>query len=168
MKTQNFIYFKYFKYVWALIIASIYTEMLFPWISKDAITNAFTLVNGLTTSLSIIVALAVALSGLMIRELTEGSAHLKSKYFELMGIFLIPPVEAVLAYVFLASGNYDWAVKTSIAGFLTALLLAIGFYLQILSKLKQDIKNTTTEEASEDMPKVQESQNKQSLTKQII
>jgi hypothetical protein len=142
----------YRKAYWILgiiIIIALVLLWFVPWLTTTAIANAFTLVNGLTASLSILVAFGGAINGIMFKDLTKDDKVFRSKYFEAIGFLIIPPVEALLAYIFLASGIPDYAIKTSVAGLLTAILVVLAFYLLIARKLKGEINKVESIEPKE-------------------
>jgi hypothetical protein len=134
-KRKEDVFSRIYQFIWGFIIASMFLILLFPWISQVAIDNAFTLVNGLTTSISIIIGFGITLVGIMFKELPVDNSEIRYNYFQIAGYFLIPATEIIISYLLLGYGAIEFSIKTSISGFLTALLLVIGTFFGILRKL---------------------------------
>jgi hypothetical protein len=93
-------------------------------------TNVPTLINGVTTMTSIVVAFGGVMFGAFVfREELKDDPKARSRYYESLGLFIIPPLYLWVAYMLLAWGVYDFAVRTSLTGFLVALLVFIAFYI---------------------------------------
>jgi hypothetical protein len=88
--------------------------------------------------MSIIVAVGIAMNGWMFLQITENNPEFRSNYFEALGSFILPLGCAFIAYVSLASGNLELAVRMSLLGFLNALLITTDFYILISRKLKSE------------------------------
>jgi hypothetical protein len=170
---------KYFIALGIIILVALIVIMVVPtWVFQSGIDNAFTFINGLTTSTSIVVTFGGAINALMFRELTEKDSKFKRKYFESLGLFLIPLLEAYGAYVFLAIGKPDFALKFSLTAFLTAFLVILSFFLLISRKLDasnslqaiqqplpatpetQNVAPNTLNESNKNEPKKRKSQSK--------
>lgn len=145
-KTAN-VYKKQFYAVWAVIVTTVIIIYFFvpSSVFQNGIDNAFSLVNGLTTSVSILVAFGGAINALMFHEMTKDNPKRKSDYFEALGFYIVPLVEAWASYVALATGFVDFAVKLSLVGFLTALAVIIAFFLMIAGRLKMDEEKANAE-----------------------
>ncbi len=122
------------------IIVAIIVTFLAPF--DYAVKNASTFVNGITTSIGIISAIGASMNSLMFHQVTKDQPKIRSVYFEIIGFYFIPILEAGISYVILATSNGAenlllWSIRTAIAGFFTALLVSISFYLVIASELKK-------------------------------
>jgi hypothetical protein len=130
-------YLRLFYICGAVVLVAAFLIILVPSASfQEAINNAPTFINGLTTSTSIVVAFGGAVNGFMFREIVEGrDLEFRRRYFEGIGFFIVPPMEAWASYSFLAFGSTEFAVKLSLIGFLTAMLVLVTFYLFISREL---------------------------------
>jgi hypothetical protein len=145
-------YAKYYLLVGIEIIITIIALFILPSSALQfGLSNAFSIINGLTTSTSIVVAFGGVMNGLMFRELTESNSQFRRKYFEAIGLFLIPFVLILIVYLLLALGSsyslaLEYALKFSISGFLLAFLITFSFYILIARGLN---KNAQTAQPSQ-------------------
>jgi hypothetical protein len=131
------VYQKYAYLLGITIVIALAVILIVPSrVFQNAIDNAFAFVNGLTTSTSIVVGFSGAINGLVFKELTKNNPEFKRKFFEGFGLFLIPLMEAFIAYVLLATSVPDFAIKFSLCSFLTAFLTIVLFYLLIAEKIE--------------------------------
>lgn len=147
----------YKNYLWlvgVLIIVAIALTFFSPF--DFAVKNASTFVNGVTTSIGIISAFGASVNTLMFHQVTKNNPQFKSRYFEVIGLYFIPLLEAGLSYIFLATASdssssflIPLAIRTSIAGFFTAILVGVAFYLIIASQLRMQ-ENQTDDEKKDD------------------
>jgi hypothetical protein len=120
-----------------VIVVAVFFILVVPAsILKTGVDNAPTFINGLTTSTSIVVAFGIAVNGLMFHEITKDNPKFKQIYFQSLGLFLIPLIEIWGSYYSLASGNVDYAVKTSLTSFLTAFLVIVAFWIMISKRIE--------------------------------
>jgi len=94
---------------------------LFPITIKDVYVP--NLVNGITTSISIIIGFGGAISGIVFRSYIEkGNLKVRKTYIYLVSFFLLSLVYPFGAYIFLTTNNFDLAIRYSFCGYLFALL----------------------------------------------
>lgn len=145
-------YKNYIILMGSLIIVAIGVTFISPF--DYAVKNASTFVNGITTSIGIISTVGASMNTLMFHEITKDNPKLRSRYFELIGFYFIPLLEAGISYTILASfGDMEnmvlSAIRISIAGFFTAILVSVLFYIAIASELKMKEKQTDGEKKQE-------------------
>ena len=97
--------------------------------AKIALQNIPTLINGITTSTSIIVAFSGAVIGFMIRELFQSDKKAKLAFFGVFFAFIYIFMYLFWVYVFLATGGVDLALRWSLAGLLLSMLIFVGTML---------------------------------------
>jgi heme/copper-type cytochrome/quinol oxidase subunit 2 len=102
-----------------------------------------TLINGITTSTSVVIGIFIAVLGIMLRHSIEKKDS-GAKQFYLLGmvILMIPVVWLWTTYVFLVQGFYTFAVTYS----LDALILALFVLISIIVFTAVRISNQTEKE----------------------
>ena len=111
-------------------------------------TSIPTLVNGITTSLSIIVGFGAAVTGIVFRgDVEKGDAKARKDYFFSLGLFILALVYPWGSYLALATGQFELAVKYSFFGYLIALLAIITVYILTARRweLEKEEKSEKTE-----------------------
>lgn len=130
----------YDKYLVALVVFLAITYPLilyfFPVVTDSTVP---TLVNGITTSMSIILALGGAVIGIVFRhDIEKDDARAKRTYIYILGLFLIILLYPWGSYLFLAQGingyvfgtnAYGFALKYSLCGYLVALFAIMIVYV---------------------------------------
>jgi small-conductance mechanosensitive channel len=128
-------------FVVAIIVAYVFVLFLLPVTIDD--TNVPTLVNGITTSMSIVVALGGAVVGIMFRsDIEKGDSEAKKFYFTALGLFIIALVYPWGSYLALTTKQFSFAVKYSFFGYLIALLVMVTVYAYTAKRWdKRNIEN---------------------------
>jgi hypothetical protein len=141
MKTLD-IYQRYLILVLFVIIVAYLFVFLFLPVTIDDISVP-TLVNGITTSMSIVVALGGVVVGIVFRsDIEKGDSEAKKFYFTVLGLFIVALVYPWGSYILLASKQFPFAVKYSFGGYLIALLAIIWVYIYAAKRLdKGNIEN---------------------------
>jgi hypothetical protein len=128
----------------AIIAVAAFT-LLFPYqlpISGTAYVT--TLINGITTMTSIVVAFGGVMFGAFIfHDEFKNDPKARSEYFEYLGFFIIPPMYLWISYWLLAWEQYDFAIRMSLCGFFVALLIFIGFYALNSKRLRLEKEKKT-------------------------
>ena len=101
--------------------------------AKIALQSIPTVINGITSSTSIIVAFSGAVIGFMIRELFQSDKKARIAFFGVLLIFTYIFMYLFWVYTFLATGLIDLALRWSLDGLLLSLLIFVwtmllGFY----------------------------------------
>lgn len=97
--------------------------------AKIALQNIPTLINGITTSTSIIVALSGAVIGFMIRELFQSDKKAKIAFFGVFFSFIYIFMYLFWVYVLLAEGAVDLSLRWSLDGLLLSMLMFVAIML---------------------------------------
>jgi len=117
-----------------------------------------TLVNGITTSMSIVVALGGAMIGILFRgNMDNADPEAKKAYFFVMGLFIFPLVYPLGSYLALATNQLWFAVKYSLGGYLVALLDLIIVYLYTAKRW--DFENEKQPESGKPTPENEQTPN---------
>jgi len=130
--------------------------------AKIALQNIPTLINGITTSTSIIVAFSGAVIGFMVRDFFPSDKKAKIAFFGVMFSFAYVFMYLFWVYVFLATGGVDLALRWSLDGLLISLLIFVlamllGHYR--LDKTKSDKTEPDEKEPEKNEPKPDQSKN---------
>lgn len=126
--------------------------LLLPVTIEDA--SVPTLVNGIITSMSIIIGFGGAVTGIVFRgDIDKGDSKAKIAFFYALGLFIIALVYPWGAYLALATKQFAFAVKYSFGGYLVALFAIITVYILIakrwdLEKVEPDKANQRQSETS--------------------
>lgn len=97
--------------------------------AKVGLQNIPTIINGITTSTSIIVAFSGGVIAYMIRELFQTDRKAKIAFFVVFFAFIYVFVYLFWVYIFLATGVIDTALRWSLDGLLLSMLIFIGIML---------------------------------------
>jgi hypothetical protein len=115
----------------AIVFAVAYPVVLFMLpVAVDSTVP--TLVNGITTSMSIIIGLGGAVIGIVFRgDIEKGDSKARRIYFYALSLLIIPLIYPWGSYISLAAGTswYVFAVRYSLDGYLVALLAIMIVYL---------------------------------------
>jgi hypothetical protein len=88
------------------------------------------LVNGITASMSVVVALGGVMIGILFRgDMSNADPEARKSYFLMLSLFIFPLVYPWGSYLALATRQFGFAVKYSLGGYLVALLALISVYL---------------------------------------
>lgn len=104
--------------------------------TKIAAQTVPTIVNGIVTMTSIIITFGGLLCGTLVFREMANNPEEKSKYYEGLGFFILPPMYLWISYVLLGVGLFEFAFKYALVGFIFALLILILFYLAVSRKLR--------------------------------
>jgi len=130
MKKLNFYRRNSIVVVVVIAIAYLFVFLLLP-VTIDN-TSVPTLVNGITTSMSIIIGFGGAMTGIVFRgDINKGDSEAKKTYLYVLGLFIIPLIYPWGAYLALTTRQFEFAVKYSFGGYLVALLVIIMVYILI-------------------------------------
>jgi hypothetical protein len=94
--------------------------------AKVGLQNIPTLINGITTSTSIIVAFSGGFIAYMLRELFQTDRKAKIAFFGVFFSFIYVFAYLFWVYIFLATGAIDVALRWSLDGLLLSLLILVG------------------------------------------
>jgi hypothetical protein len=132
-----------------------------------------TIVNGITTVTSIVVALCGVLFGTIIyREIAkEANPKRKNEYFALLGVLIFPELYLMFSYVFLGFGLFLIALRWALSSFIVAILIFVLFYIQAPQKLwfdkeKKDEQNKPEQDKSKPTEK-EENDNKDTVNPEV-
>jgi hypothetical protein len=115
-------------------VAYLFVFFLLPVTIDDTIVP--TLVNGITTSMSIVIALGGVVIGVVFRsDIEKGDFETKKFYFTVLGLFIVALVYPFGSYILLATEQFPSAFKYSLCGYLVALLTIIWVYLYAARRL---------------------------------
>jgi uncharacterized membrane protein YeaQ/YmgE (transglycosylase-associated protein family) len=121
--------------------------------TKIAAQTVPTLVNGITTMVGIVVTISGILFGILLRDGLKGDDKERENTFGVLGLLLIPLGYLFVAYGFLTSGLFEYAVKWSISGFLVVAMIILIFYRTYAERMNLG----KTEKTESDKPKPDES-----------
>lgn len=98
-------------------------------------SNVETLINGVTTSTSIIVGFSGVIAGSVVRGLLPNDEKSKTFYGKVLASFTYVFVYLFLVYFLLSLGQIDLALRWSLDGLLLALLIFVIVVLYVLNRL---------------------------------
>jgi amino acid permease len=138
----------------AVVIIVVYLIVLFFLPVTIDNTSVPTLVNGITTSMSIIMGIGGAVTGFVFRgDIEKGDYKAKELYFTVLGLLMFALVYPWGAYLWLAIKQFELAVKYSFFGYLIALLALITIYILTAKRWnleKEDKSEETKPEKTEE------------------
>ncbi|MCJ7631367.1 hypothetical protein MUP77_03040, partial [Candidatus Bathyarchaeota archaeon] len=93
--------------------------------AKIALQNIPSIINGITTSTSIIVAFSGAVIGFMVRDLFQSDKKARIVFFGVLVSFIYVFMYLFWVYAFLTMGGVDLALRWSLDGLLLSLLIFV-------------------------------------------
>jgi hypothetical protein len=119
-------------------------------------TSVPTVINGITTSTSIVIGVVVAVLGIMYRVIMEKSdPKPKEFYLRAMISLMVPLFWLYTTYAFLTIGWTDFAVRYALSGLLAALYVCIVITIFTVTRIATEI-DGTTEHIEPNKPKPEE------------
>ena len=125
--------------------------------AKVGLQNIPTLINGITTSTSIIVAFSGGIIAYMLRELFPNDRKAKIAFFGISVSFIYIFSYLFWVYIFLATGVVDTALRWSLDGLLLSMLIFVGTVLLGYYRLDNAQEKKPEKPASEEANKSEKS-----------
>ena len=98
-----------------------------------------TLVNGVTTSMSIVVGLGAAVIGIVFRaDIEKGDYETRKTFFAALGLFIIALIYPFGSYMSLANNGFEFALRYSLGGYLIAILGIVTVYVLTAKKWESE------------------------------
>lgn len=147
--------YKYYKYCFIFVTVAIMVAYVVMWLFLPVTidnTSVPTLVNGITTSMSIIIGFGGVVMAFVFRgEIEKGNFKAKKLYFAVLCFFILPLIYLWVAYIWLSTKQFEFAVKYSFGGYLVALWALLLAFLVIARKwdLEKEEKSEKTSEKTE-------------------
>jgi hypothetical protein len=102
-----------------------------------------TLVNGLTSSTSVIVGLSGVIIGIMFREIGEGNPRAKGGLVSSIFVLALPIALLWTTYAMLTMGEYESAIKFGLSGLIFALYLFLSLIIFVAKELGSKIEKNS-------------------------
>jgi hypothetical protein len=94
-------------------------------LAKIPLQNVPTVINGITTSTSVIVGFTGTIIGLMVKEIFKNDKKMRRALIYVSFFVGITFVYLFLVYLFLVGGLLEFALRTAVVGFLATLLVFV-------------------------------------------
>jgi hypothetical protein len=107
-----------------------------------------TLVNGITSSLSVIVGFTGATIGIMLREIEKHDKKAKEFYFRTLALLMLPLTLLWTTYTFLTVDMPQLSVNAALSGLISALYVFIMVIVFTVKNMTADLEKKDTQEAS--------------------
>jgi len=132
------------RYVVVSIVFAVVYVLVLLFLPVD-IDNASvpTIINGITTSTSIVIGLGGATMGVVLRgDIEKGDHHARKTYLYILGFFIASLLYPLWSYVFLITKDFVFAIRYSLDGYLFALLVLIIAWLHVAKRWSSDKEKT--------------------------
>lgn len=107
--------------------------------------NIPAVVNGLTSSLSIVIGFSGAIIGILYREIGEANREAKNSLFAAIVVLIIPVFLLLTTYNFLILGMYSLALKYGFISLILTLYIFVALILYAVRILRiEQMEKTTT------------------------
>lgn len=122
------------------VIATIWVGFLNIGVGNEAVP---TLVNGITSSMSVIVGFCGAIIGIMFREIGTKDSEARNRLVVFLALLMAPITMLWTTYSFLTMAMYAFAVKYALVGLIYALYIFVGLIIFVARELIPETKKKT-------------------------
>jgi Ca2+/Na+ antiporter len=135
--------FKLYLYVFTIVLIVAVIWVIFFLNIKVSDQVIPTLVNGITSSMSVIVGFCGALIGIMFREIDKNDSKTKVSYIVVIVVLSIPLTMLWTTYCFLTMGMSEFAVRYGLSGLIFALYIFFAVVIYAVTTLSDEKRKTS-------------------------
>ena len=125
------------------VVAIVWAALFNVRISPETIPI---LINGITSSTSVIIGFSGTIIGIMLREIDKSDRKTRVFYMLIIALLALPLTMLWSTYVFLAMNWLETAIRYSLSGLILALYIFIAIIIYSVNSLKAEIDKVLAKE----------------------